>query len=86
MYRLTKRMIERKKERKNEMRQAKNGMRLPWNSLRAALTDVTMLATCPSTVANSIKPNSNWAMTNTYSALERGRGKSPMVVNANVHQ
>lgn len=62
------------------------GKYLPWNSLRAALTDVTMFATCPSTVANSINPNSNCAMTNTYSALDRGRGKSPMVVSANVHQ
>lgn len=59
---------------------------LPWNSFRAALTDVTMLATCPNTVANNIKPNNSCAMTNTYSPLERGRGKSPIVVNANVHQ
>lgn len=44
----------------------------PWNSFLAALTEVTMLATCPSTVANSSRPNSSWAITNKYSPLLLG--------------
>lgn len=54
---------------------------LPWNSFLAVLTEVTILATCPSTVAKSISPNSSCAITNTYSPLLRGRGKSPVYRN-----
>lgn len=49
--------------------------RSPWNSFLAALTEVTMLATCPSTVANNSRPNSSWAITNKYSPLLLGLEK-----------
>lgn len=45
---------------------------LPWNSFLAALTEVTMFATWPSTVAKSSRPNSSWAITNKYSPLLLG--------------
>lgn len=41
-----------------------------------------MLATWPSTAANSMSPNSSCAITNTYSPLERGRGRSPVNVES----
>lgn len=52
--------------------------RSPWNSFLAALTEVTMLATCPSTVANNSRPNSSWAITNKYSPLLLGLEKNEM--------
>lgn len=44
----------------------------PWNSFRAALTEVTIFDTWPSTVAKRNRPNSSWAITNTYSLLLLG--------------
>lgn len=55
-----------------------NIFNIPWNSFRAVLTEVTMFATWPNTVANSSKPNRSCAITKTYSPLLRGRGRSPV--------